>query len=413
MSTPENVSTAASPAVGTSNKSVVKKVVKVVLSIIVLLAMVAAYLWFFERTHHSPHGAPAVVKPSGNMVLDSIRRGVEFLKVSQENDGHFSKGTVDPKPGFTALIVDSIARCPDKYREADNPWLAKAAQAIIRYQNQDGSISQPIFALDTYTTATSVLALSALENPAYSKNIERARQYLLDVQYKGDEENANFGSAGYQKNGRTSGDLTASWIEALKEAGVKEGDPAFKNAEKFFARLQNDPEVNKNPAPGTAVGDDGGLFYRPGESKAPDEKSRDGKRIPKSYGLMSYAGLKSFMYMNLSKDDPRVKSAYRWVKDNYTLEENRNIGADGLFYYFMTMAKALSLYGEPIIKTSDGAEHNWAQEMSDKIISLQGPDGSWRNKQSGRWMEDDAVMVSAYAIRTLTICNQELEKLKK
>lgn len=411
MSSADELSTPATGPVQSSGTSALMKVLKVVAALIVLLVLVGIYLWNFEQPHHSaPAAAPKAVEASGDKVLDAIRRGVEYIKVHQEADGHFSKGILDPKPGFTALVVDAIARGPDKLREAGNPWIGNAAQAIIKLQNADGSISTPAFGLDTYTTATSILALSALENPAYAKNIQRAKDYLISVQYRDDEENANFGSPGYKKDGRTSGDLAASWIEALKEAGVQEGDPAFKNAEKFLSRLQNNSETNDKPAPGTEAGDDGGFFYRPGESKAPDETGKKGKRIPKSYGLMSYAGLKSFLYMNVSKDDPRVQSAFRWVRDNFTLDENRNIGPDGLYYYYLTMAKALTLYGEPVIKTTDGAEHHWARELSDKLLSLQRADGSWSNTQSSRWKEDDAVMVSAFAIRTLTLCLEELKR---
>jgi squalene-hopene/tetraprenyl-beta-curcumene cyclase len=413
METSDGMSVSPSQGVQSPRRSVLGTVVKVIGAIIVLLVLVGLYLWNYQQPHHStPTIAANAVAASGNEVLDSIRKGVEYIRIHQEKDGQFSKGMLDPKPGFTALVVDSLARSPDKLREGTHPWIEKAAKAIVSYQNEDGSISSPAFGLDTYTTSTSILALTALENPAHAKVIQRAKDYLISVQYRDDEENANFGSPGYKKDGKTSGDLAATWVEALKEAGVKEGDPAFKNAEKFLSRLQNNSETNDKPAPGSEVGDDGGLFYRPGESKAPDEVGKTGKRVVKSYGLMSYAGLKSFLYMNINKDDPRVKSAFRWVRDNYTLEENRNIGPDGLYYYYLTMAKALSLYGEPVIKTSDGAEHNWAKELSAKLISLQRPDGSWANGQSGRWLESDAVMVSAFAIRTLTICNEELKNAK-
>ena len=54
----------------------------------------------------------------------------------------------------------------------------------------------------------------------------------------------------------------------------------------------------------------------------------------------------------------------------------------------------------------DGVKHIWAKELTDKLISLQRPDGAWRNASSSRWKEDDPVMVTAFAIRTLTICHE-------
>lgn len=400
----------------TPRGGVLVTILKVVGALVVLLAVAGWYLWTFERPSHSkPTEAMKQIQPSGDAVIDSIRRGIEYIRVHQEADGGFSKGMLDPKPGFTAMAVDAIARTPEKPREKDHPWLKRGAEKIISHQNNDGSISSPMFGLDTYTTAVSVMALTALENPAYASNIERAKQYLLSVQYADDEEkNPNFGAAGYKKNGNTSGDLTSMWIEALKETGVKEGDPAFVNAQKFLSRLQNNPETNnKKEGDDWEIDNDGGFFYRPGESKPKDGVSKSGKRILRSYGLMSYAGLKSFIYTKVDKSDPRVVSAYKWARENYTLDENRNIGPDGLFYYYQTMAKALAAYGDPIIETSDGVKRNWAKELSDKVVSLQEKDGSWKNKQSNRWMEDDSVLVTSYALRTLSICHEEMAKQKK
>lgn len=393
-----------------------KKVLVALLGIIALLAVIAAYLYFFEWPSHSvPTEKVAVVAPSGDAVLDSIRKSIEYLRVHQEADGSFSKGMLDPKPGFTAMALDAIARSPDKPREKDHPWMAKAAAQIISKQNKDGSISTPIFSLDTYTTSVSVMALAALENPAYAQTIENAKKYLLEVQYRDDEEhNKNFGAAGYTPNGRTSGDVTSLWIEALKETGVKEGDPAFENARKFLSRLQNNPETNAaKEGADWEIDTDGGLFYRPGESKPKDGMSKSGKRVLRSYGLMTYAGLKSFLYTKADRNEPRVQAAFKWARENYTLDENRNIGADGLYYYYVTMAKAFAAYGEPIIETTDGQKHNWAKELSERLISLQDPDGSWKNKVSNRWNEDDTVLVTSFALRTLTICQEELKKAAK
>ena len=46
---------------------------------------------------------------------------------------------------------------------------------------------------------------------------------------------------------------------------------------------------------------------------------------------MTYAGLKSFLYAGVGKDDPRVKAAIEWVRKHYTLDENPNMGANGLW----------------------------------------------------------------------------------
>ena len=77
----------------------------------------------------------------------------------------------------------------------------------------------------------------------------------------------------------------------------------------------------------------------------------DGKRIVRSYGSMTYAGLKSMIYCGLTKDDPRVKAAWNWIRKNWTLDINPGMqfsnpkdpkaGESGLYYYYHTLARAL------------------------------------------------------------------------
>jgi squalene cyclase len=63
----------------------------------------------------------------------------------------------------------------------------------------------------------------------------------------------------------------------------------------------------------TNVQQDGGFIYYPGVSKA---------GATTSYGGMTYAGLKSFIHAGLLPEDDRVQAAYRWIRNNFTVEEN-------------------------------------------------------------------------------------------
>ncbi len=401
---------APAPVGSSGGTSIVKKIVKVVLAIIVLLALVGLYAYKYEMPSHStPTEAAKPVVASGDTILDSIHRGAEYLRIHQEADGHFSRGALDPKPAFTALVVDSLARSPDKLR-LNTPFIKKAVEAIQRTKQPDGSYCTPRLGLQTYCTSITIMALASLEDPSLQQDIEAGKNYLLSTQNQ-DEDSANFGGAGYSAGGKPSGDVTQNWVEAMRAAGVKPDDPAMKNAKKFFNRLQN-AEENDKVAPGTAAGTDGGSFYRPGESKAGYDTTKDGLKVPKSYGLMSYAALKSFLHLNLGKDSPEVQSSMKWVRANYTLDENKNLGADGLYYYYQTMAKALYIYGEPDVKTLDGQTHHWAEELSKRLLSLQAADGSWHNSVSSQWMENDTVLVTGFAIRTLSICHDQLEREK-
>ena len=379
------------------------------LAVFVVLLALGAYGFYVTQMpgHSKPATPPAPIAPSGDPVLDSIRRGVEFLKVHQEADGHFSKGALDPKPAFTALVVDALARCPDRYNERDHPFFARAVQAILACRQKDGSICTPSIGMHNYCTSISIMALKATGNPAYQEVLEKAAAYLKGIQVDPEPGNPDGGGFGYSAGSRPDMSNAAQTIEALREMGIAENDPVFQNAVRFMSRCQNNAETNDQPWAGT----DGGFVYRPTdrESKAGYEQGRDGKRIPKSYGLVSYAGLKAFLLAYVSKDDPRVQAAFRWVRDNWSLEENRNIGTSGLYFYYLTMAKALKAYGERYIETSDGVRHDWPRELAEKLISLQRKDGSWAN-ENPKWMENDAVLVTAFAIRTLSICFEAMRE---
>ena len=62
-----------------------------------------------------------------------------------------------------------------------------------------------------------------------------------------------------------------------------------------------------------------------GESKA----GKDEAGSPRSYASMTYAGLLSFIYVNVDKNDDRVKSAVQWIAKHFTVEENYGMGAQG------------------------------------------------------------------------------------
>jgi squalene-hopene/tetraprenyl-beta-curcumene cyclase len=190
----------------------------------------------------------------------------------------------------------------------------------------------------------------------------------------------------------------------------------------------------------------GGFIYAPGpsgdephagESKAGtiEETLSDGTVASRlrAYGSMTYAGFKSYVYADLDRDDPRVRMAYDWIRQNYTLEENPGIGNDGLYYYFMTFSKALDAWGLPTIEVLSaelpniemgdvneevtppnastelsslnrlvvGSEtRDWANDLVDRLAELQNPDGSFRVVDD-RWMEDNPVLITSYALLAL------------
>lgn len=367
--------------------------------ILATLAVVGGAFYATQATHHSaPTHAPRAVVATGDPARDSLRRAVAWLETRQEADGEFSAGLLDPKPAFTALVVDAVARSPEAADVAKEPWFERAWRAILRHQQEDGGIYTPNFGLDGYCTAISIMALAHVPSDEAKQAVVRARTYLAGCQVDAD---GNYkGGFGYSR-GASKADLsnTALALEALRETGLEKDDPIAKRVQGFLDSVHNDSESNKAPWAST----DGGFIYRPGESKAGKLTDEKGVERFRSYGLMSYAGLLSFLTAYVDRGDPRVQSSWRWVQQNWDLETNRNLGPKGLYYYYLTMAKALQAYGEKQVKTADGVVHDWPQELSQAIVSRQRTDGCWQNPDR-TWLENDEVLVTAYMVRALSIC---------
>ena len=186
----------------------------------------------------------------------------------------------------------------------------------------------------------------------------------------------------------------------------------------FIARTQNAKSVDPLLAKlkiGTSG--DGGFRYAPDETRGPTDTSDDGTRVFSSYGSMTYAALKSLLYASVKKDDPLVQDAFAWIARSFTVQENPGMatrqnpraGQQGLFYYYHTMAKALALYGQRMIKDEKGVEHNWAAELGTNLAKLQAEDGSWKNT-SKRWMEEIPVLATSYALVALVECQTSLAR---
>lgn len=212
-----------------------------------------------------------------------------------------------------------------------------------------------------------------------------------------------YGGAGYGNHQRPDLSNTSVMIEALRELGNGPEDEAIQKALIFVSRTQN-LESSHNDTPFAAKVDDGGFYYTPaagGQSQA-GQTASGGLR---SYGSMTYAGLKSMIYAGVDKDDPRVKAALSFLRDNYSPEINPGMGQAGLYYYYHTLAKALDAGEIDTLRDAQGVKRDRRSELVATLASEQQADGSWVNDENQRWMEGDAQLVAAYALLALAHCD--------
>lgn len=121
----------------------------------------------------------------------------------------------------------------------------------------------------------------------------------------------------------------------------------------MISRTQNLPGSNDQKWASDDPDNKGGFVYFPGHSMAGEQKLANDKTALRSYGSMSYAGLLSFIYAQVDKNDPRVKAVIDWLENNYTLEENPGMGQEGVYYYYHTMAKGLTAAGVDTLTLKD------------------------------------------------------------
>ncbi len=344
-----------------------------------------------------------------NEIERSLDLGLDWLNKEQnKSSGNWG---LEEYPALTGLAVRSFlghpsVQVPVKYKKTIDSGLE-----FIRSKVQsDGGIYGK--GLASYNTSISMMAMMQAKNDEDEIIIEKARKFLVnqqsDFDRKGETDNVFDGGVGYGSRWAHS-DLSNTHLamEALfyakKSYQNKEGDIAdldWDAAISFVSKCQNLPTTNSEKWVSNHEEDRGGFVYFPGSSMAGERENSNGSIALRSYGSMSYAGLLSFIYAEMNANDPRVIAVREWLSKNYTIRENPGMGPQGLFYYYHTMAKALSLSGIRTIKDGDGKSKDWGKELSLHLINLQSKDGSWTN-ENGRWWEKDPVLVTSYALLTL------------
>jgi squalene-hopene/tetraprenyl-beta-curcumene cyclase len=339
----------------------------------------------------------------------AIARGNAWLKEQQKPTGNWDD---EGLPAFTALALTAATRDPNLDPKAPAPpHIDKGFAWLLAQQKEDGGIYNR--GLSVYNTATALTALMATGRADYEPAAVKARKHLVanqwDIGEKGKTDNPNDGGVGYgSKDDHTDLSNTYLAIEALalSKKLVEDGkfgtqpDLDWAAAIKFLSRCQNLEETNDQEFASNDPKNKGGFIYSPTESKAGDEKLPTDRTALRSYGSMSYAGLLSFIYAKVSADDPRVVAVKEWLGKNYTIKENPGMGAEGLYYYYQTMAKALTAANVNTLKLADGTEADWRNDLGKALLSSQRENGSWVN-DNGRWMESNPVLVTAYTVLSL------------
>lgn len=332
--------------------------------------------------------------------------GLNYLRTTQSADGSW---TTPNAVGITGLIT---AAALESGLPPSDEMVAKALKHLEKFIQKDGGIYHAKSTHRNYETCIAMMVFAAANKSGkYTKTIKNGEQFLRKLQWDEGEglesSDEAFGGAGYGKHQRPDLSNTQFLIEALKKAGVDSKDQAIQKALKFVSKTQNLESQHNSTKFAAKVGD-GGFYYTP----AAGGTSQAGK-LPngglRSYGSMTYAGLKSMIYAGLTMKDKRVKAAFEWIRRNYALDKNPGMGQQGLYYYYHTFAKSLSAMNVDELKDADGKTHDWRKELTDRLAKTQRANGSWVNK-AVRWYEGDPNLATAYALLALSYCEPKTVK---
>ncbi len=363
---------------------------------------------------------------------DMRAKAADWLRAQQDSTtgGWPSSGEGPQFPAISALAATGLAR------EKGAPNAEAAARAVsyvLSFRQPDGGVYDRL--LPSYNTSIALSLLGRWNTPEAADAALAAQEFLRSLQWSEiaalsnatpespsavDRSHPFYGGIGYGRHGRPDLSNLSMMLQGLHDSGVPGEDAAFQRALTFLARVQMLDGVNDMPY--AAGSKQGGFVYATSVNKDQvgsgqtqveeaaamiEETLDDGTKVSRlrCYGSMTYAGFKSLIFADLARDDERVLAAYDWIRRHYTMEENPAMGTDGLYYYYLSAARALRAWGGDSIVTlteqdAEGRVRDWANDLVDALAGLQEPDGRFRSVDD-RWMENHEVLITSYALLAL------------
>jgi squalene-hopene/tetraprenyl-beta-curcumene cyclase len=302
-------------------------------------------------------------------------RAVAYLWAQQGEDGgwHSRKyGLLRSGQSLTPFVALALIEAG-----AAGERTGRAAEFVRRHVNEDGALGLADPVAPDYPNYATALGAVLLLRTGHRGEAARMTAYLRRQQFSEDNgwarEHPAYGGWGMggevrrpPEPGHVDLSMTRYVLEALREAGAREDDPAFARAAVFVERCRNA---------------DGGFFFSPVEmeiNKAGEEG--DG---PRSYGSATADGILALRAMG--RKDARAEA---WLAAHHREETTpgfaagaRMAWAEGLHFYYAAAAR----------KVDRGLRVRLAAQRAD---------GSFANRL-GLVKEDDPLIATALAVQAL------------
>jgi len=220
----------------------------------------------------------------------------------------------------------------------------------------------------------------------------------------------NLSATVFALEGLLAGDREGRSIRAARQAAVV-----------FVSRCQNlrQPESAQKlqSSSGDTKFNDGGFHFMlddPVRNK-PGAAGIDGRGETRfvSYGSATADGLRALLLCGIERTEPRVIAARRWLLAHFedgahpgSYPSDRSSLKPSLDYYYAASV-ARALQAAPVPDDEPLGRGEWARRLSRLLISRQRDDGSWSNAAVDV-REDDTLVATPLALRSLQICRDEL-----
>ena len=340
---------------------------------------------------------------AARLIPHPIDRGLQYSREHQNADGGW--GENGSSTGITALVTLAFLNYGVTEQDTTDtdgdgtPDIQEAIQFLLNHYDSDigrfwgdGHGPEPLYTYDTSLGLLVLIAADRTNDPRkYTDQIFKAKDYLLSIQSVEsngyDPSNPDYGGWGYPRSNWSDLSNTQFAVMALDAAydylGLSKPAPSDETTWTYKA-LRYADSVQQS---------DGGFDYRQGWLS-----------FGQSVGSMTHAGIWTNLLAGRDPTNTHVQQALNWVQTppHWTVTENPRRGSAALYYYYVTMAKALVMARKTVL-TVDGETHDWFQELFTELTTgghSQQEDGHWYNTNIEEW-ESDENLVTAYAILAL------------
>ena len=353
-------------------------------------------------------GLSAACRPAeqANLSLDlALAKAARYLWAQQSEDGGWHSttyGLLSSGQSLTPFVLDALARVPTDVLVPRPEKLERAIEFIRRHIDGLGAVGRmdPLLPdYPNYSTALAVTALCRARPSGWEPDVAAMTEYLRGQQFteangwrRDDAPYGAWGMGGDRRvppsPGHVDLSMTRHVLEALSDAGVPAGDPAFGRAAVYVERCHNFDPTQADTR-------DDGFYFSTVVLDA--NKAGPGAEGYRSYGTATADGILALLAMGRSPADERVQAARSWLKLHHLPDRATGFVGEayqrwpgGLRFYYA--ASATKAFRKLAVAQS--------QSVSRHLQTEQRPDGSWSNFED-LVKEDDPLIATPFAVRAL------------